>query len=51
MHKAKRPDVAPIAARPYHLVLKHHDFLKQKIKNLLDAGIIYKRMSPAQAPL
>ena len=28
------------------LALKHHDFLKQEIKNLLNAGITCKTMSP-----
>ena len=46
MHIATRPDTTPVATCPYHLVLKHHDFLKQKIRNLLDAGIIHKSMSP-----
>ena len=30
----------------YPLALKHHDILKQEIKNLLDTGIIHKIMSP-----
>ena len=42
MHIATRPD----AAQPYPLALKHHDILKQEIKNLLDAGIILKSMTP-----
>ena len=46
MHIATRPDAAPIAAQPYPLLLNHHDLLKQEIKNLLDAGIICKSMSP-----
>ena len=45
MHIATRQDAKPIAAHPYPLVLKHHDFLKQEIQNLLDAGIICKSMS------
>ena len=43
---ATMPDMTPIAAHPYPLELKHHDLLKQEIKNLLDAGIIYESMSP-----
>ena len=46
MHIATRPDVIPVAAKPYPLVLNHHDFLKQEIKNLLDVGIVQKSMSP-----
>ena len=29
MHIAKRPHSSPVAARPYPLALKHHNFLKQ----------------------
>ena len=46
MHIAIKLDTAPIATQPYPLPLKHHGFLKQEIKNLLDAGIICKTMSP-----
>ena len=48
---AARPDGAPIAAQPYPLALKHHEFLKQEIKNLLDAGNICKIMSPWESPI
>ena len=51
MHIATRPDASPVAAQPYPLALKHHDFLKQEIKNLLDAGIICKSMSPWASPI
>ena len=40
MHNAMKPNAAPIAGQPYLLVLNYHDFLKQEIKNLLDARII-----------
>ena len=30
MHIATKPDSAPIAALPYSLALKHHDFLKAR---------------------
>ena len=46
MHITTRLDTTPVSACPYPLVLKHCDFLKQEIKNLLDAGIICKSMSP-----
>ena len=29
-----RPDAVPVAAQTYPLALKHHDILKQEIKNL-----------------
>ena len=46
MHIAAMPDASPVAAHPYSLALKHHDLLKQEIKNLLNEGIIHKSMSP-----
>ena len=51
MHIATRPDAAPVAAQQYPLALKHHDFLKQEMKNLLDVGIICKSMSPWASPI
>ena len=51
MHIATRLDLGPVAAQPYPLALKHHDFLKQEIKKLLDTGIIYKSMSPWASPI
>ena len=51
MHIATRLEATPVAAWSYPLSLKHHDFLKQEIKNLLNAGIIHKSMSPWQAQL
>ena len=46
MHIATRPDAAQVAAQPYPFALKHHEFLKQEIQNLLDAGTICKSMPP-----
>ena len=51
MHIATRLDIAPVAAQPYLLALKHHDFLKQEIKNVVDAGIICKSMPPWASPI
>ena len=51
MITAMKPDAAPIAAQPYPLALEHHDFLKQEIKNLPDARIICKSMSPWASPI
>ena len=51
MHMATRLDAAPVAAQPYLLALKYHEYLKQEIKNMLDAGIIYKRMFPRASPI
>ena len=39
MHIATRLVATPVAGHPYCLALKHHDFLKQEIKNMLNAGI------------
>ena len=50
MHIATRPDVTPAAACPYLLALKHHDFLKQEIKHLLNAGNICKKDVPIGEP-
>ena len=50
MHIATRSDATPIAAHPYSLALKH-DFLKQEIQNLLNAGIICINMSPWASPI
>ena len=51
MHLATKPNAAPIVAWPYQLALKHHDFLKQEIKILLDAGVLYKSMYPWAGPI
>ena len=51
MHIATRQDAIPIAACPYSLVLKHHDFLKQEIQNLINAGIICNSISPCASPI
>ena len=51
MNIATRPDAAPISVWQYCLVLKHYDFLKQEVKNLLDAGNIHKGMFPCTHPI
>ena len=45
MHIATKPNASPIVVQPYHNVLK------QKLKNLLDAQIIQKSMSPWASPI
>ena len=37
MHIAIKPNATAIVSWPYPFALNHHDFLKQEIKNLLDA--------------
>ena len=51
MHIATRLNVTPIVACPYPLELKHHDFLKQEIKNLFNVGINHRSMSPWASPI
>ena len=46
-----RLHAAPVAAQPYPLALEHHEVLKKEIKNLLNAGIIHKSMSPWASPI
>ena len=50
MHIATRPGATPIAAHPCPLVLKHHDFLKQEIQDLLETSMICKSMAPWASP-
>ena len=51
MHIATRLNVTPMSACPYHLALKYHEFLKQEIRNLLDAVIICKNIYPWVSPI
>ena len=45
------PNLPPIISKPYPLPVKHHKFIKEKIKNLLEAGLINGSMSPYAAPI
>ena len=40
-----------IVTKPYSLPLKQHKFVEQEIKNLLEAGLIERSMSPYMAPI
>ena len=40
------PDALPIASKPYPLVLKHHQFVKEELPKLLQADLIEWSMSP-----
>ena len=44
-------DNPPIAKRPYTIALKHHDFVKEEISKLLNAGVIKKKTTPVGQPL
>ena len=39
------PDALPIASKPYPLALKHHQFVKEELQKLLQAGLIEWSMS------
>ena len=41
----------PVAIKPHPLPLKHHKFVKEEIKNLLDAGLIKRSWSPYTTPI
>ena len=40
-----------IISKPYPLPLKHHNFVKEEIVNLLEAGLIERTMSPYAVPI
>ena len=45
------PDTLPIASKPYPLALKHHQFVKEKLQKLLQAGLIEQSMRPYSSPV
>ena len=45
------PHLPPVANGLYPLPLKHHTFVKEEFKNLLEAGLIERSMSPYAAPI
>ena len=44
-------DCPPIAKRPYTIALKHNDFVKEEINQLLNAGVIREKATPVGQPL
>ena len=44
-------DSPPIAKRPYTIALKHYDFVKEEINELLNAGVIRESNSSWSAPI
>ena len=50
MHVATKPNAILIVAQPYPLALAHYVFLKQEIKNLLEARIIQNACTHGQVP-
>ena len=45
------PDTLPIASKFYPLALKHHQFVKEELQKLLQAGLIEQSMSPYASPV
>ena len=45
------PEALPIASKPYPLALKHHQFVKEELQKLLQAGLIEQSMSPYGSPV
>ena len=45
------PGVAPVDSNPYDLPLKYHKFVKEELRNLLEAGFIERSLSPHAAPI
>ena len=44
-------DHPPIAKKPYTLVLKHYDWVKEEFDKLLEAGVIRESHSSWSAPI
>ena len=44
------PDALPIALKPYTILLKHQEFVKQELTKLLQAGLITCSISPYASP-
>ena len=40
-----------VLSKPYPLPFKHHKFVKEEIKNLLEVGLIERSMSPYVASI
>ena len=45
------PGAAPVASKPYDLLLKHHKFVKEELTNLLETGLIKRSLSHYAAPV
>ena len=43
------PNLHPVVNKPCPLPLKHHKFVKEEIKNLLEVGLIGRSLSPYAA--
>ena len=44
-------DLPPIARKPYTLAIKHHEWVKEEIDRLLEAGVIRESHSSWSAPI
>ena len=45
------PGSIPVVGKAYSLPLKHHNFVKEELTNLLEAGLIEWSLSPYAAPI
>ena len=45
------PGSIPVVSKPYLLPLKHHKFIKEKLTNLLEAGLMEWSLSPYAVPI
>ena len=46
-----KPGSIPVVGKPYSLPLKHHEFVKEEIPNLLETGVIEWSLNPYAAPI
>ena len=45
------PKLPPVVSKPYSLPLKHHKFMKEEMKNLVEVGLNKRSMSPYAIPI
>ena len=45
------PELPPVASKLYPLPLKHHNFVKEEIENVLEAWLIKRLMGPYATPI
>ena len=45
------PELPPVASKLHPLPFKHHNFVKEEIENLLEAGLIKRSVSPYAVPI
>ena len=45
------PGAVPVTSKPHDLPLTHHTFVKEELKNLLEAGLLERSLSSHAAPI